>query len=181
MLRFHRQNGFVILIVLVFMQILILLNWYVINNVLLLTRFSKNMAVHDLLYHQAKCVLTRVEAEVVSNLPDCLISFTDTDLLIAQPLTWWKAQSCSGNSQTFKYYYVVEPLAVDSCAIVDPVKKTIASWFRLTLFLYLNKGNARIFLQSTLVRPSTGGAEQPCTGSHHTVQVGRQSSRELDY
>ena len=134
MLHFYRENGFVMLIVLVFMQILVLLNWYAIKDVLLLTRFSKNMAIHDLFYHQAEHVLARAEAAVVSNVPDCLIPFTESDLIVAKPFTWWKAQSCSGNFQTFKYYYVVEPLAIDSCAIVDPDKKTVASYFRLTLF-----------------------------------------------
>jgi len=176
-----KQKGFVILIVLIFMQILILLGWYALENVLLLVKFSKNMVSHDALYHPAETILSQIELETISELPPCIIPFTESGRLTAKPLNWWQSsQTCSGNFRMFQYYYVVEPLVIDSCAVIEHVKAR-AAYFRITLLLQSNTENARIFLQSTIIRPSMNVLLQQCEGSLHMVQAGRQSWRELDY
>lgn len=179
MQRCKNPNGFVILIVLIFMQVLILLNWYGIKNILLLNRFSKNISVHDKLFENAQNSLKQVEANLILGMPDCVISFMEPSQIVSEPLSFWQAKSCSGNFQMFKYYYVVEPLPIDLCAIVDQVKNTSAAYFRITLLLYSNNDDARIYLQSTFVKPNV--LLTPCKTLQHNVQMGRQSWRELDY
>lgn len=177
MLHYHKQNGFIILVVLVFMQIFILLNWYAIENIVLLLRESKNSVEQERIYEKANHILSRAESSVISHSPECVIPIMYSSQMVRQPLTWWAAKSCSGNFQGFKYYYVVEPLARDSCAIVDRIKKISAAYFRITVFLYSDKEDARIFLQSTLVKPDD--SSDVCKSSQHSVQTGRQSWREL--
>lgn len=181
MLRYHKQKGFIILIVLVFMQIFMLMNWYAIENILLVINFSKNDTLHDGLVENAKKLLAQAESFLITKVPSCVISFSNSSRLIVMPLSWWQAKSCSGKFQSFKYYYVVEPLSADSCAIVDQAKNMSAAYFRITLFFDSNNDESRLFLQSTLVRPNTTTLLEPCKDLQHKVQVGRQSLHELDY
>ncbi len=179
MWHYHKQNGFVMFIVLIFMQLFVLLTGYTMEDILLLTKLIKNMESHDLLIHQAESILSYTESVIISDLPHCVIPFTESGELVSEPLTWWESQGCSGQSQTMKYYYVVESLATDSCALVDHSSNTIADYFRVTLFLYSTENQARIFLQSTVVKPRVNIPPQLCDGIQHEVQVGRQSCRGL--
>ncbi len=182
MLLYHKNKGFVILIVLIFMQVFILLNWYAINDVLLLTKFTKNTSDHDFLFYQTKKILAHIELTMLSTLPTtCMISFVDSDELIEKPLNWWREKSCSGNFQTFKYYYVVEPLSIDNCASIEHAEPAVAEYFRITLFLQSAIDDTRFFLQSTLVRPYLSAVPVICAGQRHQVQMGRQAWRELVY
>lgn len=177
MSTYHKQKGLVILLVLVFMQLLALLNWYAIQSVFLLEKLSKNAMFSETLYYQAKQELSHAETLLMLNLPDCMIPVTDVNQLQLKPLDWWTAKSCSGNFQSIQYYYVVESLMTDACAIIDQVQNTSAAYFRITVFLYSTVNGAKIFMQSTLVRPNV--SQQPCKGVPHPILPGRQSWREL--
>jgi hypothetical protein len=124
-------------------------------------------------------MLYRTEEVVSENIPDCLIAVTAPEKMIKEPLNWWKSNGCSGSFSTFKYYYVIEQLGIDPCAVIDPVNKTVADWFRITLNFFAKKGDARIFLQSTFTRPAT--TIEQCASLQYHAQTGRQSLRELNY
>lgn len=177
MLHYPKQNGFVILLVLVFMQIVVLLNWYAVENIFLLEKFSKNAVLHELLYYQAQKQLSYAESSLMSRLPDCIIPVIDSNKMLLKPLSWWTEKSCSGNFQSVQYYYIVESLASDVCAIIDHEKNMRAAYFRITVFVYSSIDDSRIVLQSTLIRPNV--LQQPCKDLPHYVQTGRQSWREL--
>ncbi len=177
MSHYREQKGFVLLLVLIFMQILLLLNWYAIENSVLLEKFSKNANQHDVLYYQAQAILADAGLLLMSHLPDCMISVTDSNEMILKPLSWWTAKSCSGNFQSIQYYYVVEPLATDVCALIDQIANVSAAYFRITVFLYSAKDDSRFFLQSTWIRPNV--SQESCKNLPHSVQAGRQSWREL--
>ncbi|HSW92962.1 MAG TPA: hypothetical protein VLJ15_01250 [Gammaproteobacteria bacterium] len=172
------QKGFVLIVVLMLMQLLFLLNACVIETVLLLTKMGERVMVHEDYYHEAGKTLFFEEELATSTLPPCLIDFIDPAVITEKPLDWWKMQGCSGNFQAVQYYYVVERSGMDSCAIFPSAQKTVAAWFRMTLFLYSPKEDARIFLQGTFIRP--GVSDEPCIGRQHVVYAGRQSFRELD-
>lgn len=178
MLRYPEQHGFVLLVVLIFMQMLFLLNGCLLESVLLLTKVNRKMALHEDYYHQAERILSIEETSAIFNLPHCLIAFTSPEVFTEKPLSWWEMQGCSGNFQSLQYYYVVESLGTDSCAVVSRAQQTVAAWFRMTLFLYSAKSEARIFLQSTFLRPGISG--ELCVGRQYVVLAGRQSFRELN-
>ncbi len=177
MFRYSDQKGFVLFMVIFFMQILMLLSWYSIESTMLLKKFSQHIFSHDQLYYQAEGILSDIEHSILFELPSCMIPFTESGQLTEKPLSFWQSPvTCSGSLQSTKYYYVVEALTIDPCAIVENTKNS-AAYFRITLFL-LGANNAKIFLQSTIVR--SGGYAQ-CKGPQHVVQLGRQSMRGLDY
>ncbi len=176
MLHYPKQNGFVLLIVLCLMQILVLLNWYGLENLLSVKRFSQNMLAHETLYRQGVTILAGIEQSIVMEMPECVLSIIDPETLLIKPVAWWETgSSCVGNFQGVKYYYIVEFLAIDSCAVIESVH-AIAAYVRVTLFLL--KNNQHLMLQSTVIRPVIEKA-QVCNGLLHTVEAGRQSWREL--
>ncbi len=178
MLPFHKSEGFVLLIVLVFIQIFSLLGLSAMNNVFLLLKTSNTLDIHSSYFHQSTVVLTIIESMVVHQIPDCVIPVTEPDVLIAKSLNWWQSYACSDTFSSLIYYYVVEPLAVDPCANIEHAGSSFADYYRITLFLFSRTGGARIFLQSSLVRPDTTSKGR-CNGQKHVVRIGRQSWREL--
>lgn len=179
MLHYPKQKGFIILIVLIFMQVFILLNWYAIESVLLLNKLSRNIVGQARQDDYAKKILLQIELSLISSIPNCVIPTIEESQLTAKPLSFWEAKSCSGIFNALKYYYVVELLSNDSCALVDQAKNLTATYFRITLLLDSNNHDARIFSQSTFIRPNA--SLNFCKGVKHYVQLGRQSWRELDY
>lgn len=180
MLSYRKEKGFVLLIVLFFMQMLILMSWYSMEDILLFQKFNRNFAAHDLIYHQADNLLSSIESATISHLPDCIIPLSLADQLIKNPLIWWQSHGCSGNFHEIQYYYVIEPWTIDSCAIIEPINKAGAEYLRITLLMRSNRKDTRFFFQSTLIRLGINPSEQ-CHGIQHNVREGRQSWRELDY
>lgn len=140
---------------------------------------SRHSEEQDRSYYQAKKILAQIESALAMDLPHCIIPFTESRELMQKPLAWWQEQTCSGNFQTIQYYYAVEPMTIDPCAFVSPVRKTNAAYFRITLFVP-NTDETRLFFQSIWVRSNSTSVLAPCQGVQHIVQTGRQSWRELD-
>jgi hypothetical protein len=162
-----KQHGIILLLVLVFMPLIVLLSWCALANVMFAMKTSKMLNQRNQAFHVALSALHQSETELISTLPHCLIPQTETNQLITKSLAWWQsAETCAGNFQRFKYYYVVEPLGDDACASIENTQAT-AAYFRMTLLL-----------QSTVVRASD--LQQLCEGAHHLVKMGRQAWSELD-
>ena len=182
MLHYHnKNNGVILLTVLIFMQILILLNWCVLERAWLSQKSSKNFMMQDKLQYSSKQILSEIELMLTTQTVGCMIPITNSIELVHKPLTWWQsAITCSGNFQEFHYYYVVEPLIDDECAMIDETGIT-ASYLRITLLIVSNSYTPQLFLQSTSVKPSIKGMLYQCHRAQHRVQLGRQAWRELDF
>lgn len=164
------------MVVLIFMQIFALMSWYALYYALLAAKSEKNIVMHQQLFHASFHLLDELESELQHQLPICTIAPMDTNTLIAQTLDWWKLNACAGIFPKFQYYYVVEKLVDDPCATIKQTNMT-AVYFRLTL-LSTNPERAKLFLQSTVVRPND--LQKPCQGLRHIVQAGRQTWYELE-
>ena len=163
-----KEKGFALVIVLVMMQMLAVLSWYAIANVLLIKKSVGNTIKRHRAWYQSMQILHRLEAEVLNQNPVCLI---DPMYLVDKPLSWWQSSlTCTGNFQGLQYYYVVEFLGEDACAKVE-YTQYIAAYYRITLFY------ESILLQTTIAKPSL--LHESCQGMHHSVMLGRQSWREL--
>jgi hypothetical protein len=173
-----KQQGIALIIVLLFMQMLAMLSWYALNNVLFSVKSVNNQIQENLLLNSALEVLQKIEIASVAELPACLIAPTTMTELQSKSEKWWQSTlTCAGIFQEFKYYYVVEPLDPDPCANVEH-SKVAAAYFRLTLFFSSSLDKTRLFLQSTLVRPNS--VQLTCQSAQHVVKLGRQSWRKLD-
>ena len=178
MLPFPKQNGFVMLIVVLFMQIFILLNWYTIESVFLLEKFTHNIELKNTIDLQGKNILNTIEYRVIQNIPNCVIPISEASKLVSSNFNW-QSKSCTGNFQTMQYHYVVEILKKDPCVILKAVPNAIGEYIRITL--YFKKNNAmQLFFQSTIIKPNFDISPATCKGLQQFVQAGRQTWQELD-
>ncbi|MEO8402079.1 MAG: hypothetical protein ABI597_09855 [Gammaproteobacteria bacterium] len=180
MLRYANKNshtGFILITVLIFLQVLSLLGWYAVENVLLEIKTSRNFIKQSRLLNHAELFLEQIEQEVLVQLPSCQISPMNPEATMNQTITWWQSVSCAGNFQRFQYYYIVESLGADPCAYLAH-NRSSADYYRITLFFTSESIQSKVFLQSTIVLPIQ--LSQQCNEKRHEVQLGRQSWREIN-
>lgn len=179
MQQFHhfKQDGFILIITLIFLQIFMLLGLFALQSHLWLNRNSRQFMFKQDMKQAAEYQLQQAEKQLIQSHLYCHIPITAAAILVAKTTSWWQSVSCAGNFQSFQYYYVVESLGDDICADVDQ-SQSVASYFRITLLMMSKLTSAQhIVLQSTVIK--SHAITSLCMGSHHRVMVGRQSSREL--
>src|SRR3990167_9968437 len=171
------SQGFALIAVLIFMQILALFSWYVLADVLLEIKMNREVMLRYFAVQQADQWLNQAEFELLKQLPHCLLPVTTSAVLLNQPLAWWESSiTCAGHFYAFRYYYVVEYLREDPCAYVEATK-VITAYYRITLLGIFKANNTKVFLQSTLARPVK--SSQQCNGLYRSVKLGRQTWREI--
>lgn len=171
-----KQKGMILIIVLVFMQLVAMFSWYALANILYAHKTSEMIKQHYQIFNTAVNILHQAGQDLVTTIPQCLISPVDQQQLLTKSIDWWQSdKTCAGNFQRFKYYYVVEALGDDPCASIENIGST-ANYFRLTLFVS-SPSHIKLFLQSTVIRPSD--LRQQCQGQSHLVRVGPQAWTEL--
>ncbi|MDR3491842.1 MAG: hypothetical protein P4M12_07375 [Gammaproteobacteria bacterium] len=173
-----KQSGIVLALVLVFIFIFAVLSVWALNLCLLANKLSHNQFHKLSISMAAEEVLKNAEAHLnKSDTISCNIPMTTTQELLHHSLTWWQSSvSCAGNFQHFQYYYVIEFLGYDPCALVG---QSSASYFRVTVLATTQKKlGARVFLQSTFVKPNK--IALVCAGNKYSISAGRQTWRELN-
>lgn len=168
----YKTSGFALVTVLLFMQILALLGLYSLEHVLLAEKMTQAYYQKNHTFNLAESALNLAEFRA----PCGEIPLIDSHELAARPLSFWQTVSCGGIFPGLQYYYVTEFLGADSCADIEYQNAT-ALYFRVTLMAVLIKQNARVILQSIIVKPDD--AKKDCRGIHHTVKAGRQAWRTL--
>ena len=125
----------------------------------------------------AEQAMILAENQLQHTIPSCLIPTTASADLVNRSLSDWQSSvSCAGNFQAFQYYYVVEYLEEDPCALIESVSPALtAYYYRLTLIGWL--GDTKTMLQSTVVTPRNTGVL--CDGEKRIVTIGRQRLREI--
>jgi hypothetical protein len=169
----HKATGMVLVIVLLVIQLICLITWYVMENVLLQQKISQDLQSRHHLWYEAVSLLPQIENRIMTTNPACLISKADN--LIKQPISWWQDVGCAGNLAKLQYYYVIEFLGSNPCAMVQ---KNGASFWRLTLFIRTLQRPTRLLLQSIVVKANL--SPLVCRGSRYVIKKGRQQWREID-
>lgn len=170
-------NGYVLISILLIMQVSVLFSLYALEASWIEGKISHDFLQQYEMTHQAEIVLTQIEGATQQQLPDCMLSVVKQSRWRSLPLSWWQNQSCTGNFQSFEYYYVIESLGVSPCAYINQSKGTVAEYYRLTLFEINKINHDKILLQSTLIKE--GKASSSCDTGKHTVALGRQSLVKL--
>jgi hypothetical protein len=145
------------------------------------SRMVHNFWRHQQLQRSSINELRNVESIFFLALPSCTVPVMATRQLQNQSLTWWQSKAtCSSNSESVEFHYVVELLGEDSCAYLEnPPQRVTADYYRIT-FLGLSKRNkTRVYLQSIMALPHLGGLISGCQDVGHRVTIGRQVWREL--
>lgn len=167
-----KQQGFVLVITLLFMQIIALLSLYTLESSVIEKKTLYAMIENQKMRNALNKMIKNSEDEVQHTLPACIVPRMSQEELILKPILWWESQTCSGNFQSIQYYYIVESLGEDVCSHIKQKRGQIAEYFRITLCAYLHNGRDRILIQSTIIRPLLMSHE--CKETVHIVEPGRQ-------
>lgn len=169
-------RGITLLTTLIFLQIITLLSLYLIRMAWLEMKQAHYFWFQQNIINTAQNRLSEIEKNLKIALPNCMIEKTTSAELVGYPFEWWQSKACQGHTKKFSYYYVVESLEKDPCAIIQNANPMIANYFRITLLCKAEQ--SRVILQSTIVLPHQEEMLM-CDGIKHSVNLGRQMWREL--
>jgi Tfp pilus assembly protein PilX len=175
-----RELGLALLTVLIFLQAIAILGLYAVESAILSEKMSRSVWQKNIIMMAAEQALQDSELNLLSGEANCLIPLTPQGELIKKSLSWWQSGiACSGHLSVYDYYYVVEDLCLDACAVIEDgtQEKNIAKYYRVTLFIVDKQGISREMLQSTIIRPDK--THKKCEETYHQVKAGRQMWREV--
>ncbi len=175
LLRVSKMHGFVLLIMLVYLQILSLLAVRGMTAVIYHKKLLRHESESFLQRHEMMSILAKID---IVKAPVCMIRKAVPLDQLRHDINWWKRHGCQIINGKNQYYFVREKLSVDRCAQVTNVynQQVIPVYYRNTL-LYdsgVNVINTLLF-QDTIVFP--GDSAPSCTGILKTINRGRQMLR----
>lgn len=128
-------KGFVLVIVLFFLQLFALIGLYALKETAGLVKVTNAAWQREVLLQDTLAILKRLESSLQ---PVCFIPITIASDIIKKPTLWWQAHACSDKVSGIHYHYVIELLGKDI--------------YRLTLLSLSDQINGmRIILQSTVI------------------------------
>lgn len=170
----NNQHGYILFIILIFLQIFSLLSLNGLTNSIM--SFKTNYFVWEKIKNlrAAKEVIQQF-AEFTTIPPTCFIPQLSSNELAGKSLRWWHKNGC----RLANYYYVIEQLGVNSCALIDENNESKASIFYRFSFLTLN--SELVFdkrtLQGVIAFPFT--TSDSCTEKTYLIKRGVQMIREI--
>ena len=175
------QKGFILLVVLFFLQLFSFLTLYSLQTASHAIKLSADTIRIRNDYLRANGILQQIESDLLRGTPDCIILPIAPMVLKKQPNQWWQQIACSGNLAKNRYDYLIESLGANACAVIDILSNNqlvTADYYRITLYYQPEVARKTgIYLQSTLVKPYVSST--PCSGISRKVLVGRQMYRQL--
>jgi len=174
-------QGYVLLATLIFLQIASCISLYELLTASASLKITTDYYYRNQLTVAANSALAELEKNLQSQRPTCLIANVSAADVSNQVLSWWKFIACRKVSEDFSYFYYVEFLQSDPCAVFEKNtnnQQIGADYYRITLLS--ENGMTRhikLILQSTLAKPSDHALI--CATSSHPVYPGRQMVREL--
>ncbi len=174
----YRNKGMILISVLIFLQVA---TFFILQALRLSTIETKQS--HLALQKLTATFLTvralhKIEQQIINNSQMCRIPVTDLKTLLTRPLDWWQSFStCGGYFENLEYYFVVEELGVDPCAIVHSYNHKVANFLRITLIGIFRE--IKIKMQSVIVLPIDANLDV-CKGILHPVISGRQHWHEIN-
>lgn len=169
----QRHDGFVLLIVLVYLQLLVLLNITNIKQLMLLNKQIRLLERHAMFHNLMMNIVNKINEEKIYH---CEISPYPVRYIQQQSRSWWEAHACSGVAANFQYYFYQSDLGRDDCAVVDEQASQFhaAHYYRITLMI---DSNPSVIAQVVMIRPDK---RQPsCTQTVRKVHGGKSVLRWL--
>lgn len=174
----QHQQGIVMIMLLLLLQMISLISLYTLKSTLLQTKLSQAFWFDHRDELWMKQALHLAEEDLLANNTTCFTDNLSTVEILSKSLDWWQSiESCTGNLQAFQYYYRVEFLQHDPCAVIDEGESQLtASYFRITL---LGISDTKKILQSVVIKPNSEKTPLECNHLSHNVSAGRQMWRKL--
>lgn len=173
-----KSSGMILLSTLIFLQIITLLTLCVMQIAFKEARSAHAISIRHTLLINAESALIHL-GYALPNLTECHISPTSSAILAARPLAWWQSlASCKGQIRETDYYYVIESLGADNCAVLQTHPNyLVAQYQRITVLARLYQ--SQIMLQTTVAVSSPIVEGQECRGEIRMIQQGRKMWREV--
>lgn len=170
-------QGYVLLMMLVYMQIFSLLAMQLTADII----YEKKSAIHRnstyQLRHQALRVLSDIDRMTDTS---CTINKMSPVRLTMQDIRWWRRRGCYLNRGEIEYFYVREVLGVDDCAVITTVNKqqVTVKYYRNTLLQVVAlTPEITLLLQDAVA--VAGPVPPVCSFTLKQVKSGRQMLRWL--
>lgn len=167
----QKNNGYVLLVVLIFLQLFGLLCAQSISRV----SRTKREAVEGRQIHQLRDSAAVLLAELDKHDKSvCQRETISPHFIQRQSLAWWQAHACRASSQDGEYYYFHERLMTDECAVIDGEDGYATQYYRTTLFY---PTSWTVMVQDVTVLPDTRPLS--CSTQPRQLRPGRQMLRWL--
>ncbi len=169
----EQHNGFVLLIVLVYLQLIALLNIANIKQLTMLKKQIKHQHLQSILQAEASVILNNI---VDKGAVTCQRQLHPVRFLQMQPLSWWQSYGCMGESISGHYYYFINDMGVDDCTVIENrINQSMsAHYYRVTMMLDAMES---IIAQETLITSEQRSGA--CTQQNRVVQAGKGPMRWL--
>lgn len=166
----QKNQGVVLVTVLVFFQLIVMLGLYMLQTSFLSKKMSMVYWQH---YHLFEVADERLQIMELNNLTEsCHIGVMNRMELLAKSFNWWQDHACIGKKGDIDYYYVIELLSRDKCMKLQPIK-----YLRITLLAYSKNKVYKEMLQSVVIK--LDNVKRDCAEDYADVHLGRQSWRRL--
>jgi len=170
---FKKDNGFVLLMVLLILQLLSAFSFYAYLQSATELKQNSYRWQRENAYQQANQIFLKVE-KLINETTQCRISIRPASSFIKQTKAWWQINACYVTSDNLNYFYIIESLGRDDCAIISTTQ--VADYYRITLNLLIDD-RMRLLLQRTVILPTD--TFNLCASKQHNVTIGSQMQREI--
>lgn len=177
-MKYSNDDGYVLLLVLVIIQILTIIGYYEFSTISDLYQSAHQESSRESLLNQSVSYLSRLAIEP-SYIESCSVPFMSANTLLKQSSAWWHERPCSGNFFENQYDYVIESLGNDACSIFSENEKPLksAEFYRVTLYALNKSKKIHIMIQAIYALPAD--RSDSCNGLKHNIGLGLQSWREI--
>ncbi len=167
-----KTNGYVLLVVLVYLQLFGLLILSALSNRGKLQKQIQAKQWHFRQRHEARVLLAQLDRMYQSS---CLRPVSSTAYMLHQPFSFWQAFACRGGDGWAEYYYFWQDIGIDRCHRMNEGDGMGLSvrYIRLTLVY----AGAAVIVQDTYAYPTQLALD--CHEDIKEVSPGRVALRWL--
>src|SRR5689334_15861357 len=115
------EKGFVLFTLLLFLQLFSSVGLFALLNISMIMKINQHGWDRKINQMKTDYILSLIETNFSTQTVSCLIPVMPVQQLAKEPLSWWQQYSCSGNLDGIRYYYAVEALGKDECAMVRKI------------------------------------------------------------
>lgn len=171
------RQGYVLLMMLVYLQIFSLLAMQVAADVV----YQKKSSMHRLSIYQLRRDALRVLVDVDHMAgSSCEINKMSASELAVRDIHWWRSRGCYIRRGEMEYFYVREALGIDHCGvIISENKQQLAVQYHRNTLLQVSTltPGVTVLLQDSVA--SAGSVQPVCSINLKHVKSGRQMLRWL--
>lgn len=172
MCLYKATRGYILLMMLVFLQLCAWISLNAMQQTVSALKLMREQTNRIAVAQRSHNLLQQLAVEQSFLNTSCRIPVLMPMKLVKNSLPWWQENACSGSSDHLQYYYVIEFLGEDECALLT--ETTHANYYRMTLLMLTD---TRPMYQVTFSAASD--QVKSCMKQAYSVKLGIQAFREI--